>query len=59
MSTQPGIGVPAPLDPTGEVRENEQETTDDGVPVGAADVEADRQNAEQRSESSADDDQTA
>jgi hypothetical protein len=59
MTTQPGIGVPAPLDPTGEV-ENEQETTDDGVPVGAADVEADRKNAEERSESSTDDDdQTA
>lgn len=54
MSIQPGQ---APLIPAlVPVVEDDADTptTDGGVPVGAADVDADRQNAEERSEADGD-----
>ncbi len=53
MSNQPGQGplVPAIIPIEGEADVDEQ-TRDEGVPVGDADVEADRQNASEDGDAS-------
>lgn len=52
MSSQPGFGAVVPLNPLAAANDEEPVNQDEGVPVGASDVEADKQNAEERSESS-------
>ncbi len=45
MSTQSGQVPLVPLVPVGDESDIDEQTRDEGVPVGDADVEADRENA--------------
>ena len=56
MSTQPGQNPLLPAVAVGLEGEDDerQENTDGGVPVGAADVEADRRNADDDADGAAD-----